>query len=110
VQIQINTDNTIGGREPMAAETTEAVAHALRHLSDHITRVEVHIEDENGPKGGQNDIRCMLEARLKNREPIAVTDHADSVQSAVHGAAKKLAALIEHTLGRADALRRAERT
>ena len=105
--IQVNTDNTIGGHEPMAAETREAVAHALRHFSDHITRVEVHIEDENGPKGGKNDIRCALEARLQGREPIAVTDHADTVQGAVHGAAKKLAALIEHTLGRADAGRRA---
>lgn len=110
MQIQINTDNTIGGSEAMAAQTTEVVTHALRHLSDRITRVEVHVEDENGPKTGQNDIRCALEARLENREPIAVTDHADSVQAAVRGAAKKLVALIEHTLGRADAVRRAERT
>ena len=109
MDIQINTDNNIEGDEAMAADTTDVVARALRHFSDHITRVEVHLGDENGPKPGQNDMRCMLEARIEGRPPIAVTHHADTIQLAVNGAANNLVTVIENTLGRAEALRRAER-
>jgi hypothetical protein len=42
----------------------------------------------------------MMEARLEGRQPIAVTDEADTVVQAVDGAAGKLARLIESTLGR----------
>lgn len=54
-------------------------------------------------------MRCMLEARIEGRPPIAVTHHADTIQLAVDGAANNLVALIESTLGRTEALRRAER-
>lgn len=110
MQIQINTDNHIDGREARAAEISDVVASALSRFSDHITRVEVHLADENGPKGGQDDIRCTLEARIEGRQPIAVTHHADTIMLAVDGAADKVVSLIENTLGRTEALRRAERT
>lgn len=109
MQIQISTDHNIEGHEDMAAEITDVVARALRYFSDHITRVEVHLGDENGPKAGQNDIRCMLEARLEGRPPISVTHHADTVPQAVRGAAENLVTLIENTLGRAEGLRRGAR-
>lgn len=51
--IQISTDHNIEGHEAVAADTTDVVARALRRFSDDITRVEVHLGDENGPKGGQ---------------------------------------------------------
>lgn len=109
MDIQISTDHNIEGQEAMAADTTDVVARALRPFSDHITRVEVHLGDENGPKAGQNDMRCMLEARIEGRPPIAVTHYADTIQLAVDGAANNLVALIENTLGLPQALRRAER-
>lgn len=110
MQIQINTDHNIDGNETMAGATTEIVAHALRRFSDHITRLEVHLADENGPKGGENDIRCTLEARLEGRQPIATTHHAGTIALAVHGAASSLVALIETTIGRTEALRRGARS
>ena len=109
MQIQISTDHNIEGSEAMAAETTAVVTHALRRFSEHITRVEVHLGDEDGAKTGENDVRCMLEARIEGRQPIAVTHHADTIPLAVHGAADSLVSLIEHTLGHADGGRRAER-
>jgi ribosome-associated translation inhibitor RaiA len=76
------------------------VENALSRTSDHITRVEVHVTDESGPKNRENNKRCMMEARLEGRQPIAVTDEAATVDLAVNGAADKLARLIEHTLGK----------
>ncbi|MDQ2666701.1 MAG: ribosomal subunit interface protein [Gemmatimonadota bacterium] len=110
MQIQINTGHNIDGNETMVAATTEIVAHALRHFSAHITRVELHLADENGPKGGDDDIRCTLEARLAGRQPIAVTHHGGTIPLAVHGAASSLVSLIETTLGRTEAVQRAERS
>ena len=66
-----------------------------------VTRVEVHLGDENGRKSGQDDKRCMMEARIEGRHPIAVTEHAASLDRAVKGAAGKLARMIESDAGRA---------
>ena len=100
MQIQVNTDHTIEGHEVLTARIRGIVGSALSRMSDHITRVEVHLTDERGPKSGKNDKRCMMEARLEGRQPIAVTDEAATLDLAVDGAADKLARLIEHTLGK----------
>ncbi|MGA9121487.1 MAG: HPF/RaiA family ribosome-associated protein [Bacteroidota bacterium] len=100
MQIQINTDHTIGGHQALIAEVSGKVRNALSRFSGHITRVEVHLSDENSLKNGQNDKRCVMEARLEGRRPIAVTHEATSLDQAVDGASKKLARLIENTLGR----------
>ena len=100
MQIQVNTDHTIEGHEALADKIRGVVENALGRMSDHITRVEVHLTDERGSKSGKNDKRCMMEARLEGRQPIAVTDEATTLVLAVDGAADKLARLIEHTLGK----------
>ena len=100
MQIQINTDHNIKGHVALAAQVRGVVESALSHISDHITRVEVHLSDESSHKASQNDKRCMMEARLEGRQPIAVTHHAATMDQAADGAAGKLARLIESTLGR----------
>jgi hypothetical protein len=100
MQIQFNTDVNINGTEALAAQVAATVEQALERFSEHITRVEIHLRDENGDKNGQHDHRCMLEARLEGRKPLAVTDHAATVEQAVHGAARKMVNLLDSTLGR----------
>jgi ribosome-associated translation inhibitor RaiA len=100
VQIQINTDRNIEGHEALAAQVSGVVESALSRFSDSITRVEVHLSDENSDKKGGNDnMRCMMEARLEGRQPVAVTHQAATVDQAVDGAADKLTRMIESTLG-----------
>ena len=100
MKIQLNTDVHIDGTEALAAQVAAIVEHALERFSEHVTRVEVHLSDENGGKSGQQDQRCMMEARLEGRQPLVVTDHAATLEQAVHGAAQKLAHLLDSTLGR----------
>ena len=100
MQIQFNTDHNIEGHEALATQVRGVVERALSHISDHITRVEVHLSDDRSHKSCQNDKRCMMEARLEGHQPIAVTHQAATVDQAVDGAADKLARLIESTLGR----------
>jgi len=100
MQIQFNTDHNIEGHEALATQVRGVVESALSHISDHITRVEVHLSDDTSHKSRQNDKRCKMEARLEGHQPIAVTHQAATLDQAVDGAADKLARLIESTLGR----------
>lgn len=100
MQIQINTDRNLEGREALFAHIRKVVAHSLSHQSGHITRVEVHLADENGPKSGAKDMRCTMEARLEHHQPLAVTQDAANMHQAIDGAAEKLAHLVERTLGK----------
>jgi hypothetical protein len=100
MQVLLNTDHNIEGREGLAAHIEGVVVSALSHFSQHVTRVEVHLSDENGDKAGTRDKRCMMEARIEGHQPSAVTHHAATVDEAVHGAAGKLERSLESTLGR----------
>ena len=100
MKIQINTDNHITDHEALAQQAEATVASALGHLTEHITRVEVHLSDENGKKTGGRDKRCMMEARLEGHQPIAVTDESDSLDEAIAGAADKLKHSLDHALSR----------
>ncbi len=94
MKIQINTDHNIHGREALVERLSKDVTKALANVSKHVTRIEIHLSDENGEKGGQGDKRCAMEARLEGRQPIAVTEHASSLDLAVHGACNKLIRMI----------------
>lgn len=74
--------------------------HRPRPFSDHLTRIEVHISDENAGKSGQRDKRCMMEARPAHQKPVAVTHEAATVDEACAGAAKKLRSLLETHFGK----------
>jgi hypothetical protein len=100
MKIQINTDHNIQGSESLSRHTETVVQDALGHLAEHITRVEVHLSDENAKKSGEHDKRCMMEARLQGHQPIAVTHEAETIEQAIGGAAGRLKSLVEHTLGR----------
>ena len=109
MQIQVNADQSIHGHDAMATWVHGVVEEALVRVEDYITRVEVHVSDENGQKQGLNDKRCTMEARLEGFHPIAVTHHAATVNLAVKGAAAKLFRLVTSTLER-QRLRRPRRS
>lgn len=85
---------------PWPPRLAPRIEDALERFSEHITRLEVHLSDENGAKSSQHDHRCLLEARLEGRQPVVVTEHAANVEQAVNGAAHKLVHLLDSTLGR----------
>jgi ribosomal subunit interface protein len=100
MQIQIHTDKNIENREGLATHIKTVVEATVDRFSDRITRIEVHLSDENGDKSGQDDKRCMIEARVEGRQPTAVTHHAASVHQAIDGAADKLERMLESALGK----------
>ncbi len=100
--IQINSDNNITGNEEVSSFVESTVAETLKRFNNQITRVEVHLTDENSHKSGANDKRCMLEARLEGMHPIAVTAHGDTIQEALKGALGKLKSSLDTSLGKLE--------
>lgn len=100
MHIELSTDGNIQGSDDLATHVKGVVQNALSHYAAQITRVEVHLSDANADKGGQNDKRCMIEARVENRQPTAVTHEAATLEQAIKGAAEKLKRSLESTLGR----------
>ena len=105
MQIQVNTDNNIAGREDVTQYVEGILDSKLKAVSSAITRIEVHLQDQNAEKSGPDDKRCMVEVRLENRQPVTTTDTADTIQSAVIGAVDKMRNLLDREIGKQRARR-----
>lgn len=100
MKIQFNTSNKIKESEQLRTSSTSTITDELSRYSENITRVEIHLSDEDGNKVGQNDKRCSIEARIEGRQPIAVTNNANTHAEAVNGAVEKLKSSLNTIFGR----------
>jgi|SRR5690606_26087769 len=107
MNIQVNTDNHIVGREELTTEVKSLVESGLGRFRERITRIEVHLSDENSVKGGEDDKRCMIEARIEGLQPTVATHHAGTINDAVHGAVDKIKRALDSTLQKRQDARRA---
>ncbi|MCK9517244.1 MAG: HPF/RaiA family ribosome-associated protein, partial [Ottowia sp.] len=95
MHIQVNTDKNISGHDSKAQNVREILERILDRFADQITRLEVHLSDQNSAsKPGVIDKRCLLEARLAGRQPTSASNLAPNVELAVTGAAHKMASLL----------------
>jgi hypothetical protein len=99
MHIEISTDNNIKGGD-LTGHVEGVVQSVLGHFSPRISRIEVHVTDANAGKGGKDDKRCMMEARLEGRQPTAVTHSADTVEAAIKGAADKMKRALDTIVGK----------
>lgn len=100
MQVQVNHDNNIRIGAEVAERLSRVLEGSLSQFADRITRIEMHLGDENAGKAGDSDKRCMIEARLANLAPIAVTHQAESLQLAFEGALEKLEHALGHAIGK----------
>ena len=99
--IEINTDNSIEGKERMKTYFESVLSDSLKRFEDKITHLEVQLGDENSSaKAGGDDKRCMIEARIAGLKNVAVVSHADSIEKAINLAIPKLKSALEHALGK----------
>jgi hypothetical protein len=95
-----NTDHRIAGSARMSAYFTRHLEETFGRFNDEITRIEMYLTDVNGDKAGDEDKRCLLEARLKGLNPVVVTHHAETMDIAVSGAMDKLVSSFGSTIGK----------
>ena len=100
---EISTDSNIEGDDAFSDQVEAVIRGTLDHQIDRITRVMVHLTDENSDKKfGTHDMRCQIEVRLSGHQPISVSHKAATVEEAVDGAAGKMKNSLESTLGRLE--------
>ncbi len=100
MQIQINTDASIDANARLIDHLKGEVQTGLDRFATRLSRVELHVTDENRAKGGPDDKRCVLEARIQGQNPLAVTHNASTVNDAVKGAMEKMCRMLDSTFGR----------
>ncbi len=100
MKVLLNTNSSVQSDESLEGYVEETVSAALERFHQDISRVEVHLNDENSDKGGSADKRCMMEARIDGKPPTAVTHHADNFRDAIVGATDKLKRALDSSLGR----------
>jgi len=105
MKVRIAHDDHIRPSQPRAEEIEALISSQLSRFGESITSVQVHLSDENGPRFTPDDKRCLIEARLAGREPIVVSQHADTVRRAVALSLGRLERAIDHALGRSRARR-----
>jgi len=113
MQIGINSDKNIPMHAKLSGLIEANLHHTLDRFKSHLTRIEVHLTDENGDKSGGagiQDKRCVLEARPKHHQSLTVTNDSSDVETAVSGAAGKMQRLLETTFGRLTDKHRGETT
>ena len=102
MNIEIRTDKNISSSDRLIEYIRSELKQEFQRYSEKITHFEVHLSDENGDKGGEEDKRCMIEARVSAVKPIAVTHKADNIDQAIHGAIDKLRRSIEHAFAKRE--------
>ena len=100
MQIQVHSDNHIDGNARLVDWVSGTVADKLDRFDDEVTRVVVHLNDENGVKAGAQDKRCQIEARPKGLQPVSATHKAATLELAVDGAIDKLNNALKHQFGK----------
>lgn len=103
IKVQVNTSNDIENKDTLERWASDYLNEHLARFAQDITSVEVQLTDENhAAKGGAVDKRCMMEARVNGRAPIAVTHYAPDQNLAFRGAAEKLCKALDHEFGKLD--------
>nr|WP_217476784.1 ribosome-associated translation inhibitor RaiA [Stutzerimonas stutzeri] len=98
MQILVNSNHSVDVTSSLEEHVKAAVESELERFDDQLTRVEVHLNDENSGKSGPQDKRCQMEARVKGHDPISASHKADSLTLAIDGAAEKLNHALTHAL------------
>lgn len=98
--IQLNADNNLKLKEEYASKLNEILEGELDRYEEFLTRIEVHLAYENSHKSSSDDKKCTLEARLKGRQPIAVSATGDTYDIAVSAAIDKLRAALDTITGK----------
>ncbi len=100
IQVQVNTDHNIHGSEKLNLHVQDTVNASLGRFGRQITRVEIHLSDDNGSKSNGDDKRCLLEARPAGHQPLVVTHVAATIDEAVDGAVDMMEKLLDRTFDR----------
>lgn len=95
--VQVNTNHSIEGSGRLANYVETEISQRLHRFADHVTTIEVHLNDTNAGKSGPDDKRCQMEARIAGISSVSVTHNAEDIDMALHGAIEKMKRVLTKT-------------
>lgn len=105
MNIEIRTDKNIQNSDRLITYVRTQLHDEFQRHSERITHFSVHLSDENGAKGGDDDIQCMIEARPAGYKPVVVHHRGHNIDTAIHGAIDRLKRSLEHVIDKKEQLR-----
>jgi hypothetical protein len=91
MKITINHDRHIEAHADQVQLWQSEITASLERFADWLTRVEVHLSDENSQaKGGPDDIRCLMEARPAGQQPVSIEVREETADQAIREGIKTL--------------------
>ena len=99
MQTQINFGD-VDSSDALSQRVHEQVDKALAHVHRSVTRVEVHLRDDNAGKHGNQDKRVVMEARPEGHQPITVDAKGEDMYKVIDDAAAKLGRALKSHLER----------
>jgi len=100
MQIEVRSDHNIAALQTAAASIKGEVERSLGAFSHRIMRVDVHLSDAAGGKGGKDDIHCIMETHLKGHDGIVVREKASTIEMALSGAVHTMRRSLERAFDR----------
>ncbi|HJF27072.1 HPF/RaiA family ribosome-associated protein [Acinetobacter bohemicus] len=105
MNIELRTDKHIQSSDRLISYVRAELSQEFQRHSERITHFSVHLSDENGAKGGDDDIRCMIEARPAGLKPVVVNHRGHNIDTAIRGAIDRLKRSLEHVIEKKDTIR-----
>ena len=96
---QFNSDNHVHGDKSVEVRVQSLVEARLHNVQQRLSRVEVHVGEINGHRGGV-DKRCAVELRPNGQDPVTATETADTIARAAAGATDKALIALKRVIGR----------
>lgn len=102
MQIQINSGPDITVSEALADHLRKRLGTIEERFGDRLTRIEAYFADVNGPKGGEENKQCKLEARPRGLDPVAAEGLDESAYDAVNTAVERLEKVLDKRFGKLE--------
>ncbi|MFC6268997.1 HPF/RaiA family ribosome-associated protein [Frigoriflavimonas asaccharolytica] len=98
MDVKINTDNHIEGHQRFIDNYIMETEKALGRFDNYVTRFEVYFSDENSDKNTPDDKKCVIEARVKHKNPERVSHNASEIHQAFDGAVRKMKTVLDKVI------------
>ncbi|HEX4384990.1 MAG TPA: ribosome-associated translation inhibitor RaiA [Myxococcales bacterium] len=85
--------------EKLRAYVERRLRFSLGRFEQKVARATVHLEDVNGPKGGEDKV-CRIEVRLRPGGKVFVEERASGTFAAIAGAAGRISRAISKAFDR----------
>lgn len=82
----------------------EAIQSDLTRFAARLTRVEVHLSDNNATKSGPADKAVVLEARPRGLDPIVVKGQGSDLYEVAREVSRRMSRALERDFDRRDTI------